>query len=368
MRRRPTAGDLVVAALRGAPLPALPAAEWARVAEHAAGHRVVDPVHRALAAAGGAPPAVLADLATRRGRTAVAALGMARDLDVALAALAGAGVDALVLKGPVLARGWYDPPAPRPYGDLDLLVRPADLPVAVAALEAVPGTSLASSWDGLRRLGAGEVDLLLPGGTPLDLHWSLLFHPAWRRRMHLPTEPLLARAVALRVDGRDLRTLEVTDTLHHLALHASLGGGTRLVWYADLAAVVAHGPDWDALVARSRAARTGLAVGHALHRAQAWLGVPVPDGVVAALRAEGRGWARAGDLLDRVQPASAPAGAHGQAQRFVRSGRHRTGTSLGIWARDVARGALHREELRPGPSAATDREAYLAQAVAAASG
>ena len=88
--------------------------------------------------------------------------------------------DALLLKGPALARALYTPTEHRGYSDVDLLVSPADLPRARQALSGVGfkhaeevfgiddvgGTLHSETWS---RRGEGE------WGGPLliDLHWRL---------------------------------------------------------------------------------------------------------------------------------------------------------------------------------------------------
>ena len=50
------------------------------------------------------------------------------------AALAQAGAQARLLKGPSVARWLYEDPLEREYGDCDVLIAPAWLPVAERAL------------------------------------------------------------------------------------------------------------------------------------------------------------------------------------------------------------------------------------------
>src|SRR5262245_43728143 len=52
----------------------------------------------------------------------------------AISALSAAGIDACALKGPVLARRLYSPPASRYAVDIDLLVHPDDRAMALEAL------------------------------------------------------------------------------------------------------------------------------------------------------------------------------------------------------------------------------------------
>lgn len=67
-------------------------------------------------------------------RSTVAALGRDRAASELLGRLAGAGVEGILLKGPVLARLLYDDGAPRAYGDVDVLIDPADSAAARATL------------------------------------------------------------------------------------------------------------------------------------------------------------------------------------------------------------------------------------------
>lgn len=61
---------------------------------------------------------------------------MAAELDAALAILASAGVAATVIKGMHTARAFFPEPGARPMTDIDLVIDPADVPAAEAALAA----------------------------------------------------------------------------------------------------------------------------------------------------------------------------------------------------------------------------------------
>ena len=67
------------------------------------------------------------------------------DLGRAHTALAMADVPFLVVKGPAVAR-WYAEPSLRSYVDLDLVVAPADLDVALGALEGAGFALLDANW------------------------------------------------------------------------------------------------------------------------------------------------------------------------------------------------------------------------------
>jgi hypothetical protein len=146
-------------------------------------------------------------------------------VDVLTAEVAGAfggeGIEALVLKGPVLAK-WLYPGEVRPYVDSDLLVAPGDRARAVGVLERLgfveyrPWMPTPLSMDMGRTTfsrGGGMVDLhcRLPGldGDP-DAIWG---------RLAASAEPQVIGGVELRVPDRDTVLLHVAL---HAAQHASL--------------------------------------------------------------------------------------------------------------------------------------------------
>jgi hypothetical protein len=79
-------------------------------------------------------------------------------------------------------------------------------------------------------------------------------------------------------------TLDVPDTIVHLALHAAISGGHRLVWLVDLAMTIASDPpNWDAVVDRARRGRVALPVAAMLHRAATTVDAAIPEGLTNRL-------------------------------------------------------------------------------------
>ena len=156
----------------------------------------------------------------------------------ALDTLAAAGVDALLLKGPALARALYAPDEHRGYSDVDLLVSPADLPEARTALTGVGykhgeevfgiddvGEILHSeTWS--RRVEAGP-------GSPLliDLHWRL---PGCEAPAEAAWEALARRRASIELNGREAAVLDREALALHLAIHAAQHGPDDLKAIADL--------------------------------------------------------------------------------------------------------------------------------------
>jgi len=130
------------------------------------------------------------------------------------AALRAAGVEPVLLKGAAVAAWLYRDGAPRGYGDVDLLVAPADLERARGVLERL----------GLR--GEDVVDLT-------DTLNGVGLHPAaaWPV-LAAGLEPLAVGGTRVRVLGPDARAL-------HVALHAWWHGAAEERPLADLARALA---------------------------------------------------------------------------------------------------------------------------------
>ena len=199
-------------------------------------------------------------------------------------ALAAAGVESLPVKGVVLAETLYGNLALRPAADLDVLVRPTDLPAARVVLRELgfahgdPQAFVQQHHhfhdpQYFRRTAAGELCL--------ELHWAL-----WAARFfHLAPDALWERAVSAQVHGARLRILSPEDTLLHLAIHRSRSP-LRLRFVCDIAELLRlHSAtlDWDYLLGRARAAGARTALFYALALAQELLDAPLPAQVLPRL-------------------------------------------------------------------------------------
>lgn len=156
------------------------------------------------------------------------------DLRVVRTALGEAGLDWLVFKGPVLSEIVYQRPGTRSYGDLDVLVRPVDVDVALHALRRHRAVPLSAGWATKQADGLGEMVLSLPYGTQLDLHWHVLNNTEVRRGFSVDSGELLGAARTVQLDELSVRTLSVVDTALHVALHACKSGGDQLRWLLDM--------------------------------------------------------------------------------------------------------------------------------------
>lgn len=231
---------------------------------HKAAHQLLLAAPALLAAS----PAAHDGLQAVRAETVLAEIRSLADLAVLRPALDDACPGWVLVKGLSLAHRVYDDPVARPVGDLDVVVAPRQFASAVRALEAVGGAVADSDWDLQLRELRGQVHVVMPHGTLVDLHWHLVNRHLVRQQVGPATSAVLARAVPVVVGEVLVRTLEPVDTVAHLALHAALSGGHRLGWLLDVRqALTVLRPDEAELADRARDWRSRAATGAILQRA-----------------------------------------------------------------------------------------------------
>ena len=213
-------------------------------------------------------------------------LRLTAELLCLLERFASEGIAALVVKGPVLAVQAYGDPARRGYGDLDLLVRQRDirrateLMIAAGYQAAVP----------LSAIDAGKIPGQYLFSKPdskliIELHNDRTLRYFPRR---LPLEDSFARHVRVCLDGREAPALSVEDELVLICVHGAKHFWERLMWIADVAALVSRqmGIDWERVadsakaVGAERMLHTGLRLASNLLRAQ------LPSKVQAAVQTD----------------------------------------------------------------------------------
>jgi hypothetical protein len=158
---------------------------------------------------------------------------------------AAQNIGVLPVKGPALAMQAYGEAAMRNYGDLDLLVRHADVARATklmtdAGYEAhVPLTAIAAGKiPGQYMFRQREAKLLV------ELHndRTMRYYPR-----PLPIEELFARRVQVAMDGRGVPAPCIEDHLVLICIHGAKHFWERLQWIADVAALVSRQPNinWE---------------------------------------------------------------------------------------------------------------------------
>jgi hypothetical protein len=202
-----------------------------------------------------------------------------------VALLAGEGLEVITHKGMALIRTVYPDIGLRPMADIDLLIRPADLPTVKRTLRAVgyrtPGEAM-EAQEAFRSYLHFVRD-----ATVIDLHWELAHYTRFEGILHVDHEGLWKRACRMQAGGAQGLMLSPEDQLLHLALHVTLGSEFgRLIWYTDLDAVLRRfGPalDWERAVEEATRWRVKALLGFTLQICQESLGTPIPPGILPRL-------------------------------------------------------------------------------------
>jgi hypothetical protein len=220
----------------------------------------------------------------RRAQTLVT-LRLTSELFRVLECLAKASVEVLVTKGPALSVRCYGNPDMREYGDLDLVIRDADMRRATQAMLGLgyhPRISLAAI--DAKKL-TGEYAFRKPGTDLL-----IEFHTERTFRYHprpLQIEKLFARRAAVMIDGRKVPALSIEDELILICVHGAKHFWERLMWIADVAALISRqSVDWDRAmtVANEVGAERILRLG--LRLASDLLGTSLPRQVAATVQSD----------------------------------------------------------------------------------
>ncbi|HEY3354009.1 MAG TPA: nucleotidyltransferase family protein [Polyangia bacterium] len=245
------------------------------------------------------PAAARADLARRARQIALQNLHFTGELHRVHAALARAGIEAVVLKGPALAVALYGSVGLRQFTDLDLLVPRAHAERAVELLVALgyrgtpppgrddapasaargdrppaPGRAEQRSVHEIRRLH--EVRLFHLGRrVAVEIHRALV--PGWLGKLQ-DLDGCRERARPLVVGGRPVLDLADEDKILHLAVHGSGHAWARLQWLCDLGRLIHTGAGirWPEVAARARAVGCERDLALALALARDLLGVEPP--------------------------------------------------------------------------------------------
>ena len=170
-------------------------------------------------------------------------------------------IPALIVKGPALAMQAYGDPTMRSYGDLDFLVRQRDIRRATESL-------LAAGYEAavpLSAIDAGKI----PGQyffSKTDTKLVVELHNDFTLRYFprpLPIEEFFARRIRVCIDGHEAPALSVEDELVLICIHGAKHLWERLMWIADVAALVTRqtGINWERATASARAVRAN----HMLH-------------------------------------------------------------------------------------------------------
>jgi hypothetical protein len=199
--------------------------------------------------------------------------------------LAASSVAVVVIKGPVLSARCYGDPGLRHYGDLDLIVRDADilrsteLMISLGYEPSVPLTAIeAKKIPGEYVFRQSSTKLLVEFHTERTFR----YHPK-----PLPLEQLFKRQVRVSIDSNEIPALAPEDELVLICIHGAKHFWEQLGYIADVAAFVSNQAlDWERV--QSAAEEVGgermLFVG--LRMAADLLGASLPESVATRVRSD----------------------------------------------------------------------------------
>ncbi len=231
-------------------------------------------------------PEIRQTLLERHRAQVFSTLRMTAELFRLLDRFAAQGIGALVVKGPVLAVQAYGDPAMRNYGDLDLLVRQRDIRRATELMIEAGYAATVS----LSSIDAGKIPGQYLFSKPdskliVELHndHTLRYFP---RR--LPLESFFERHIRVRLDAHDAPALSVEDELVLICIHGGKHFWERLMWIADVAALVSRqsGIDWKRAFASASEVGAERMLHTGLRLAADLLKTPLPDEVMVKVRAD----------------------------------------------------------------------------------
>jgi hypothetical protein len=261
--------------------------DWERLLHLADHHRVVPQVYSQLSAVSHSVPVGQFDaLRLRYQDNARKTLWFTGELVRILSHLESAGIKALPYKGPVLAQILYEEVTQRQFGDLDILILPADVPNAKAAMLALgykSGITLPLREERAYIETGYEYSFNAGGGRNLlELQWQIV--PRFYS-IDMDVAGLFEQADKINLAGFPVRTLRPQDLLLVLCIHAAKHVWGQLSWLCDIAQLVSSRTfDWSAIQAHARQ----LGIERILHLnlllAHKLLDAPLPPTIQKRLR------------------------------------------------------------------------------------
>jgi hypothetical protein len=262
--------------------------DWPKLLRTAEHHNVLGHVATRLyeLADDSVPDGIRQFLRERHREQVCASLRMSAELFRLMDRFTAAGVEAIAIKGPVLAAQAYGDPAARSYNDLDLLVRQRDIrratemmidegyqpqvPLAALATGKIPGQFL---------FQRSEAQLIV------EMHNENTLRYFPRR---LPIEKVFDRRINVLIHERNVPALSVEDSLVLICIHGAKHFWGRLMWVADVAGLLARQPEinWE----QSAAAASEVRAEHMLHAglqlAAELLNAPLPVQIAEKVRSD----------------------------------------------------------------------------------
>lgn len=208
---------------------------------------------------GSVPQEVMATLKKGYYENALRNMKLYNELGKALTVLKDAGIDAVVLKGAVLAETVYRDIGLRPMGDIDIMVR-------------------------FDRKNENHVRIIINADTPpFDIHENLRGKDSFNRTIN--TQKLWENAEPIKLAKVNTLKLCPEHQLLHLIVHGNYFKG--FIWLCDIAEFVRHykgSMDWKKAISEAKQYGYKNLLFFQLYSARELLDAPVPDDVLYGLQ------------------------------------------------------------------------------------
>lgn len=270
--------------------------DWAAVVRGAQYHDITPMVDRALRehCPDSVPDAMLTALHDRARSTAKRNLLITTVLHDFLGVLDEHDIPALPYRGPVLGAVAYGDVSTRQFTDVDLLVRPADIPdVKELLLERgfepdfqLPETeSLSTTQErAYTRFSRDYPFTRRCDNVSIELHWRVL---ARRFPTTIDLETVWDRREQVSICGTTVRTLSPEDRALTFCVHGTRHRWELLKWVADLNALLRRDDtDWETVIRRARECHSERMVILGPVLASEVLGTPLPTAICRARDAD----------------------------------------------------------------------------------
>jgi hypothetical protein len=212
-------------------------------------------------------------------------LSLTAELFRVLDRFAALGMAALLTKGPVLSARCYGDPGLRQYTDLDFVLRDDDVHRATEAMMGL-GYEPRVPLKAIQAKKAPGEYVFVQRGTKLLVE----FHTERTFRYHpkpLSVDKLFQRQARVRFDGHDVPALSTEDELILICIHGAKHFWERLMWIADVAALVSRQTlDWNRAVAAAREVQAERMLHVGLLLAANTLGARLPTELLDQFRAD----------------------------------------------------------------------------------
>jgi hypothetical protein len=212
-------------------------------------------------------------------------LGMTAELFRILDHFRRSRVEMLVTKGPALSQRCYADPGLRQFTDLDLIVRHRDIAKAAESMIALGYDSKIPLNTIAAEKSPGEYVF-----TKRSTNLLVEFHTERTFRYHprpLSVVKLFQRSALVHFDGQDVPALSVEDELILICIHGAKHFWERLLWIADVAALVSRQPiDWSRAMELAQEVQAERMLHIGLLLAISVAGANLPSGIAAGVQAD----------------------------------------------------------------------------------